>query len=283
MFCILTRDLGFPYPSRLWRMGYVLQQWETHFLTHECFTENKTITLSVVSVGEEQNPHNWLPWVWITVLPSLAVWYWLFTVPRSKLAELRHGFRAYEPLFKRENNIFSQHAASHSSCLAPMLKKQLTRTKIPDACGWRGKHCQINTHTHTQQNIVGLQPIWHLLLDIQQKSVGSLTEGAHALLMCHLISFGYFQVRVGRKKKERWRTKQLYPPLHAIMPDLRRYGGVGRGGAVRQRMRLMRAHQQLETCSDPDRDLGLLPVCPQGSVASWWYLNPAWPFTWGPS
>lgn len=36
------------------------------------------------------------------------------------------------------------------------------------------------------------------------------------------------------------------------MPDL----------AVRQRVRLMRAYQQLETCSAPDRDLGPLPACP---------------------
>lgn len=47
----------------------------------------------------------------------------------------------------------------------------------------------------------------------------------------------------------------------------------------------MRAYRQLETCSAPDRDLGLvpacLPACPYGSIKSQWYLNPAWPFTWG--
>lgn len=67
-----------------------------------------------------------------------------------------------------------------------------------------------------RQNTVGLQPICHLLLDVGQKSAGSLTERARALLACHLISFGYFQLKE-KQRKETDRGQSNY--IHLYTPS----------------------------------------------------------------
>lgn len=55
-------------------------------------------------------------------------------------------------------------------------------------------------------------------MNMRQESLGSLTGRAHALIMCHLISFDHFQLNKV-EEKNRWKTKQLYRPEHAIISD----------------------------------------------------------------
>lgn len=109
IWCIVlhtNKGLGYPYPSRLW--GIVPATIRNAFSDSWVLWKNKTITLFIVSAKQRRKIRTTgcVGWDYYSTLAHVLTL--ARNSPGSKLAELKHDFRAYEPCWtKREQHIQS--------------------------------------------------------------------------------------------------------------------------------------------------------------------------------
>lgn len=78
-----------------------------------------------ISKGEEENPDNWLRWVGLLFHLSSLFDTGDFQSRGESLQKWNTSWCFISPVKQRKNNIFRQHAASATSCFAPIYKSWL--------------------------------------------------------------------------------------------------------------------------------------------------------------
>lgn len=109
----------------------------------------------------------------------------------------------------------------------------------------------------------------------------ALWQRAHASLMCHLIAFGYTQVRAEwRVKIDGGQSNYVHHYMSSRLiseawgeEDVEAAGGTDE--SLPAAWDLLGSRRGFGSSACP-------PVGPYGGVQSQWYLNPAWPFTGAP-
>lgn len=142
-----------------------------------------------------------------------------------------------------ENNIFSQHWLLPANHLYKIVDLHWSTR-----CVWVREKLKAIPTTYCCQ-------LDFTFMVTRQKSLGFLTEGVHALLPCHLISFGWFQLREEGGVEDKAIISTITMPSRLISEVWQE------GEAASQRVRLIRAYQQLETLLCSRQGFSLLPAC----------------------